>query len=90
MVLDAPTLFEAGLDSMCRRVVAVTAPEPVRLARVLRRDGLTEAQALQRLRAQPPLEFYQARADLLVDTAEGGDLARLARRAARELKGGVG
>ncbi len=90
VVLDAPTLFEAGLDSMCRRVVAVTAPEPVRLERVLRRDGLTEAQALQRLRAQPPLEFYQARADLLVDTAEGGDLARLARRAARELKGGVG
>lgn len=90
VVLDAPTLFEAGLDSMCRRIVAVTAPEPVRLERVLRRDGLTEDQALGRLRAQPPEEFYRSRADLLVDTGRGEDPARLARQAAGELKGGGG
>lgn len=90
VVLDAPTLFESGLDSMCRRIVAVTAPERVRLERILERDGLTEAQALQRLRAQPPMEFYRSRADILVDTGRDGDPVLLARQAAGELKGGGG
>lgn len=90
VVLDAPTLFEAGLDSMCRRIVAVSAPEQVRLERIRERDGLTEAQALQRLRAQPSASFYQERADVIVDTGGGDSLAGRAEELARELKGGGG
>lgn len=45
IVLDAPTLFEAGADRLCRRVVSVLADETVRLGRICRRDGLTEQEA---------------------------------------------
>ena len=68
VVLDAPTLFEAGLDRSCARILAVTAPEELRLARVVKRDHITEEQARLRFSAQKPGEFYAARGDYLVDT----------------------
>nr|WP_243150307.1 dephospho-CoA kinase [Acutalibacter sp. 1XD8-36] len=72
VLLDAPTLFESGLDSICRRILAVTAPEEVRIRRVMARDGLDEAEALARFSAQHPEEYYIQRADLAVDN--GGDV----------------
>lgn len=71
VLLDAPTLFESGLDSICRRILAVTAPEEVRIRRVMARDGLDEAEALARFSAQHPEEYYIQRADLAV--YNGGD-----------------
>lgn len=68
VVLDAPTLFEAGLDRSCARILAVTAPEELRLARIVKRDHITEEQARLRFSAQKPGEFYAARGDYLVDT----------------------
>lgn len=71
IVLDAPTLFESGLDSACSRILVVDAPREERLARILRRDGLTEERALERLDAQPAPEFYTAKADWVVDNGPG-------------------
>ena len=68
VVLDAPTLFEAGLDRSCARILAVTAPEELRLARIVKRDHITEEQARLRFSAQKPGECYAARGDYLVDT----------------------
>ena len=73
-VLDAPALFEAGADALCSTVVAVTAPEEVRLARIRQRDGLTEAEARCRMNAQPPEEFY-ARPGVLVLENTGTETA---------------
>lgn len=56
-MLDAPTLFEAGADRLCRRVVSVLADETVRLGRICRRDGLTEQEALTRMHAQQSDDF---------------------------------
>lgn len=87
VLLDAPTLFEAGLDSICRKILAVAAPEEVRLERVMARDGLTEAQARDRFRAQQPEDFYTSRADLIIENGAEpptpGDLDRIS----RELRG---
>lgn len=57
-VLDAPLLFEAGADKLCDRIVAVTAPADMRLARIMARDGIDREAALQRMNAQPSDEFY--------------------------------
>lgn len=80
VVLDAPTLFEAGLDRYCARILAVTAPRELLLARIRARDGLSLEQAETRLAAQPPNEFYVNRADWTVENAggESGLAARLA------------
>ena len=40
ILLDAPTLFESGIDSMCDVIVSCIAPEPLRLERITARDGI--------------------------------------------------
>lgn len=64
--VDAPLLFESGFDRECDLTIAVLAPPEIRLRRIRVRDSLSEEQALSRLRAQPPDEFYTRRATFCV------------------------
>lgn len=66
VVLDAPLLFEAGLECLCDRVIAVLADASARLARIMERDGLDRAAAERRLAAQPPDTYYTDRAEFVV------------------------
>ncbi|MBQ8000764.1 MAG: threonylcarbamoyl-AMP synthase [Ruminococcus sp.] len=66
IVFDAPTLFESGSHTLCQKIIAVTAPRELRLARILIRDGITEAQALSRINAQKDSDFYTSRADFVI------------------------
>lgn len=50
--IDAVKLFESGLSAVCDTTVAVTAPEAVRIARIMQRDHIEEAYAAARVRAQ--------------------------------------
>lgn len=57
-VVDAPLLFEAGFDTICHHIVAVTAPAEKRLTRIMARDNLSEEAAKARMKAQQPDVFY--------------------------------
>ena len=72
-VIDAPLLFESGIDAMCDETVAVLAPAEMRMERIMVRDGLTEEQAMMRIKAQKPDEFYSGSADHTVDNSAGLD-----------------
>jgi dephospho-CoA kinase len=52
IVIDAPLLRQAGLDSLCDEVWVTDAPYEVRLARIVERDGITPEQAADRLKNQ--------------------------------------
>lgn len=65
--VDAIKLFESGLSAICDTTVAVTAPEGVRVRRIMARDGITEQAALARVRAQKPQEAFVAACDLHFD-----------------------
>jgi dephospho-CoA kinase len=52
VVINAPLLQRAGLQSMCDALVFVTAPVLVRLVRAMRRDGLSLRDAWVRINAQ--------------------------------------
>lgn len=67
IVLDAPTLFEAGADRLCRRVVSVLADRAVRLERILQRDGIMPQEAQRRMGAQQSDDFYADRSDFILD-----------------------
>ncbi|MEM1329221.1 MAG: dephospho-CoA kinase [Planctomycetota bacterium] len=56
VVIDAPLLFEAGIDAECDAVVFVEAPREVRLERVRRTRGWDEAELGRRESAQWPLD----------------------------------
>lgn len=58
IVLDVPLLFQAGLETLCDRTVAVTAPPGVRRRRICARDGLSPEQAQKRMDVQPPDIYY--------------------------------
>jgi L-threonylcarbamoyladenylate synthase len=57
-VVDAPLLFEAGMDTICTHVVAVLSPAEQRLARIMARDNIDEDAARQRMSAQQADNFY--------------------------------
>ena len=63
VAVDAPLLFESGLDALCTETVAVLAPPSRRRRRIMRRDGLTAEEAEARMAAQPGEDFYLDRAD---------------------------
>lgn len=66
VILDAPTLFESGLNSSCDIVVAVVADDAVCLSRIIKRDNLSEQEALARLSNQKPLSFYDENCDYVI------------------------
>ena len=65
IILDAPTLFEAGAEKICDIVVAVTADENKRKKHILSRDSMTEEQADARINAGKPDSFYN-KADVII------------------------
>ncbi len=75
VVLDVPLLFQAGLESLCGRTVAVSASPEVRLQRICARDGFTPEQAKLRMNAQPADIYYTERATDVI--RNDGDEAEL-------------
>ncbi|MEB3200927.1 MAG: dephospho-CoA kinase [Synechococcaceae cyanobacterium] len=67
LVLVIPLLFETGLEALCSEVWLVDCEEDQQLQRLLARDGLSPAEARDRLNAQWPLSRKRALADLLID-----------------------
>ncbi len=63
VAMDAIGLLEGGYDKLCDVTIAVTAPEEVRIQRIMARDGITEEYARTRIQAQKPQSFYQERCD---------------------------
>ena len=52
LFVECAILYQAGLDSVCEKVVVVTAPEEIRLARVVSRDCTDINKVRARMRAQ--------------------------------------
>lgn len=66
VLLDAPTLFEAGMDKRCDYIVSVTAEEELRLKRVMERDGLDEESAGKRFASQLTAEFFETHSSYVI------------------------
>ena len=67
ILLDAPTLFEAGAQSLCKITVGVIADREIRLQRILSRDGIDEERATQRINAGKTANFYRENCDLILE-----------------------
>lgn len=84
IIVDAPLLFEAGVDALCERILAVIAPLSIRMKRIIKRDGIDEELALSRIHAQQQDEYYTEKSDasLMGDT----DTSKLRQQAAQILE----
>ena len=70
--IDAIGLFEGGLASLCDVTVAVTAPEQMRIQRLMLRDGISEDYAVSRIRAQHDENWFREKCDFML--ANDGEL----------------
>ena len=61
--MESAILYESGANKLVDRVVAVTAPEEVRIQRVMQRDDISREKALQWMQRQWPQEELRRRAD---------------------------
>ena len=87
IIYDAPVLIEAGAHQRMDRVIVVTADQPTQIARLRKRNHLTRAEALRRIRSQLPLAKKLQLADYIIDgTLQRKQLALHVNRMYSELK----
>ena len=61
--MESAILYESGANKLVDRVVVVTAPEEVRIQRVMQRDGISREKTLQWMQRQWPQAELLRRAD---------------------------
>ena len=79
--VDAIGLLESPLGELCQRTVAVLAPQEVRVKRIMAREGISEAYAWARVKAQKPDAYFSQRCDdtLVNDCSSAEEFAQKAR-----------
>lgn len=65
--IDAIALLESGLGQLCDFTVAVTAPEEVRVARLMARDGISADYARSRIHAQKSQSYFVSHCDYVLE-----------------------
>lgn len=68
IALEAIKLLEAGLGKICDAVWVSHAPRQIQLERLLQTRNLTEDEALNRIKAQPPQEEKHEKAQVVICT----------------------
>lgn len=69
VVIDAPLLFECGMEGIADENWLVSASLDVRLQRVSQRDGLLEEQILSRINNQMPQEEKEKLSQVILDNS---------------------
>jgi dephospho-CoA kinase len=86
VIYDVPLLFEAGIDKRVDKTIVVTADRETQIARLRKRNGLTRAEALRRIKSQMPLAIKVVRADYVLDgTMKKHLLSKLAAKTFHQL-----
>ena len=73
VILDAPTLFESGLNKSCDYIVSVIAPESLRLNRIMIRDHLTDDDARKRIASQHTETFFVEHSNYIIENTQNID-----------------
>lgn len=67
VIYDVPLLFEAGIAERVDKTIVVTADRETQIVRLKKRNGLSRAEALRRIKSQMPLAEKRRRADYALD-----------------------
>ena len=76
VLIDAPVLFESGFDNMCDITVCVTAPTPLKIKRIMTRDGLTYEKAVARINNQLSDDELRKKCNYEIDNSENADIEK--------------
>lgn len=87
ILLDAPTLFEAGADKICDVIVSCVADTNVRAERITSRDGISKEETLKRFASQKDERFFRERSHYIIENNGSiDDAEKAAEKIAKEIK----
>lgn len=66
VIIDAPLLFESGLDKYCDHILTLLVPDSLKVRRICKRDGISEEIAKERLKVQNKNDFYVKKSDYVI------------------------
>lgn len=76
ILFDVPLLIESGAYLKMDKIIVVYARKETRLQRLMRRDRLSKAESLRRIKSQMPLSKKKEYADFLINGEEPVDRIR--------------
>ena len=76
VIVDAAAIIESGFADECDVLLVVHAPENIRKVRIIKRDGLSEEDALVRIRGQKEDDFYLKKATYIISNFSDHDFKK--------------
>ena len=76
VLVDAPVLFESGFDKMCDATICVTAPQELKLKRIISRDNITMEKAFSRIKNQLSDDALREKCTYEIDNSEGANIEK--------------
>lgn len=67
VIYESAILFESGGDKKCDKIIAVVAPEEVKIQRVIARDATSKEKILQRMQMQWTDEQRLSKSDFIIN-----------------------
>lgn len=87
VIYDVPLLFEAGIDKRVDTTIVVTADRETQINRLKKRNGLSRAEAIRRIKSQMPLTEKRRRSDYALNgTMEKSRLSKLVAKLFHQLQ----
>ena len=85
--MESAIIYESGISRLVDRVIVVTAPEEVRIQRVMQRDGISREKVLEWMDRQLPQEEVRQRADFEIVNDGQADLIQQLETILEKIKG---
>ena len=73
-IIDAPLLFETGIDKFCDFTIGVIASNETCIKRVCKRDKISEEEAKLRLNSQNSTDYFKMQCNYIINNEEQSDL----------------
>jgi dephospho-CoA kinase len=70
LFLECAILFQGEFHKLVDKIILVTAPQSIRVQRVMQRDGVSENQVLERISNQLADAEMASMSDLIIDTSD--------------------
>ncbi len=70
-IIESALVGESGIDKIVDGVIVVTCDHDERIERVIKRDGVSESQAMDRINSQSSQSAMLEMADFVIDTTRG-------------------
>lgn len=70
VILDAPLLFEGGLQVLCDKIIGITAPIDERINRIAKRDNISQESIKLRFSAGKSDDYYREKCDIIINNTD--------------------